>query len=559
MSGDRRVPGDRGVSAVIGVVLLVGLVAIGSIGILVFAGSVTEDTKRTAEQQRVEAAFLELQADTNSVAQSEDDVRRTNLDLPDDTDGAVRKEDAGEIVIQRKNLTTTQTVVVKDIGAIVYEDENVHYAYQAGAVWRGTGNETEQVGAPNIVYDTSTRGGDPTFILPLVDLAGNRRVSSGEVVVAKNATRAPLNDVGRIDNQLVVVNITSDYYVGWGTYFEERYDRVVVSYDHGNDTATIKLGRRDIGGDWEDGIQANGEVDLDDTSGTVAGSVVSGGTVQGTPGTCDAGTGSACVEENSPAPSTLAPLDEILARKTIDAKGDCGVDVNCTYDSTEDAIGPGQEFGGGQTYYFSDDSLLTGDTAVVDLSEGNVTMIFDGELGLAQSGRLKSVGGDLNASPNCCYLRLYFNGTDLAMGQKGTILNDNDNATRNQIYGTSEFHLDGGQMQAGGGFDAGVYAPGTASSATNDATSLHGALNAAGCAGGGGGTDYDVCFGKGSGTLDAAIVAGSVGFDQNAGFDYDQDLAKVSPTLGYDGVVPPPLTFLHVSVNRVCVGNTTCG
>jgi len=54
-----------------------------------------------------------------------------------------------------------------------------------------------------------------------------------------------------------------------------------------------------------------------------------------------------------------------------------------------------------------------------------------------------------------------------------------------------------------------------------------------------------------------SIVAGPAKFGQNAGLTYDSGLNDIEPTLQLgDGVLPPPITFLKVSVHTVAVNNS---
>ena len=50
-------PSERGVSAILGLVLLIGMVATISVGILLVAGEMMGDTEQRAENDRIEKSF----------------------------------------------------------------------------------------------------------------------------------------------------------------------------------------------------------------------------------------------------------------------------------------------------------------------------------------------------------------------------------------------------------------------------------------------------------------------------------------------------------------------
>ncbi|PSQ18049.1 hypothetical protein BRD00_06130 [Halobacteriales archaeon QS_8_69_26] len=521
--------------------------AVASIGILLVGAGANEESKSEAQDERVKKSFVELDKDVDSVSETESNTRVTELDLPEEADVAIRRENTGRITVNRTNLTTTDPVVVKNIGAIVYEHDDVHYAYQAGAVWSGTGNDTRMVSAPRLEYDTDRRGGSPTFTLPITDMEGPDTLNSGTIRVRKLETEAPLNNVTSVDNQLVTVKINSTYYVGWGNYFDERYENAVVTYDHPNQTTIIKLGRIEIDGSFDTGIVSNGDIVFDASgSDEIESGIRTGGNFQdnvgGQPDSCP--DGPPCVDQG--VSITFGTLDQAIATKAEDTAADCGGDVTCA-SSLQSLSGPGYDLDKG-VYYISGDSTLDGssDSIQADLSNGNVSIILDGDLAMKQA---KILADNPAQNSTCCYLRIYFNGTDMAMGQSSGIHASTDNATRVQLYGTSEFHFDGKNLQSGGGWHAGLYAPGSASSTTNDALSLIPALSDVG--------SEDICFGQGSGTVDGAVIAGSVCFDQSVSFEYEEDFRTIEPTLGPSGIITPPVTYLHVSVNKVCVEDDT--
>jgi len=227
----------------VAVVLLVGIVAIGSIGILIIGGAAVSENRDDASDERTKQAFQNLDSEIDSVARQEGSSREVDLALSDDQGGAVREADTSRIVVTRSNITAgnTDELVNRSIGSIVYSSGGETYAIQSGGVWRGTGNGTEMVSAPPITYATTEYGTEPTLTIPIVETAGDRRLASDRVRITHNETISPLNDVTVVEGDLVVVRIRSEYYVGWGKYFSQITNDAAVEYDHANETAIVKM------------------------------------------------------------------------------------------------------------------------------------------------------------------------------------------------------------------------------------------------------------------------------------------------------------------------------
>lgn len=235
----------RGQTAVIAIVLLVGVVAIGSIGILLFGANATTQSQDRAEQERIQQSFRQLDSNIDSVARSEATSRSTDLDLPDDADSAVREDAAGNIWINRTNFTTgtTDVLVNQSIGAVRYTSDNGEtVAYQAGGVWRQSGNQTVMLSPPAFAYKFNRSGEEPTLTIPIIVTSGPERLNGGDISITKNRSIAPTNNVTIVEGDLVTVKIRSQWYVGWAEYFREiATEEEGVDVDHGNNTATLEL------------------------------------------------------------------------------------------------------------------------------------------------------------------------------------------------------------------------------------------------------------------------------------------------------------------------------
>ncbi len=519
----------------IAVVLMVGLTAVSATGLVLVADGAISETKQTTETRSVEMAFQELDSEVDAVASSDDRTRTVEFDLPEDADGAIRKEATGRLHVTVDNGTGTRTIVDRSMGAVVYDDDEWSYAYQMGAIWQGSGQGTTMVSAPDVVY----RNGTLTF--PVVDLGGDRRFDGDEATARKNETVAPLTNVTALEDTLVTIRIRSDYYAGWAEYFRQRVHPDAVSVDHATRTVVVQLGHPDIDGEFYPGLVANGDVFVYNGNPTMHTGIRTSGSVYLGPAssvTCSAGSGPACVTWGT---VDRPELDWGIRKKVSLANGSApaaGID-GCSGTKTLTA----------GTYY-SDGFNLSGCTLELDLSGGNVTLVVDGNVGVTD--RIDVVNGNVNAT--CCYARVYTTG-DVAMA-KGTsgVTVDTGNATRFQLYGTSETHF--GIGQSPNGFTGVVYAPRQdPATGSNQAVAQYGLTSAtAACTAGV--NSEDVCIGQGNAPFEGGIVSGSIEIEQHSSFEYATELQHVEPTLDMDvDVYPPDLTYVHLSVHEVDVEN----
>lgn len=236
--GDRRA-----LSSVLALILLIGVVAVGSIGIILLGGDALTTERDAAENDKIRLAFQNLDTNIDTVARDDASARQVDVALSSDQGGAVRESEAGRIVVTRTNITAgnTDELVNRSIGAIVYAENDRHYAVQAGGVWQGTGNETQMVSAPPVSYTSTRFRTEPTLTIPIIETSGDRRLVDDQVRITHNATVSPLNDVTVVEGDLITVSITSRYYVGWGKYFSQITNEAAVKYDHANDTVIVQM------------------------------------------------------------------------------------------------------------------------------------------------------------------------------------------------------------------------------------------------------------------------------------------------------------------------------
>ncbi len=504
--------------------MLLGLVAVTSVGVLAVGSAATAQTGDSLENEQVRTAMLELDTDVASVAGNDGEVRTTEFDLDR---GSLSVTDAGTITVTRHGLDGTETVVDRSLGAVEYSGATT-MVYQSGGVWSVTDGRTQLVSAPSVGYRSNGDGTEGTLVVPVTTVRGGDSGLDGRVRMTKNATSSTMETVRIPEGERVTVEISGPYYRGWAAHFRERVGEGSVTVDHATRTATVTLGEYAITDTVEDGIASSGDVVID-TSGTVD-STIAAQNVTHTDGTitCDAGSGSDCYEETGDAGN--APLDAAIAESMDEASETA---TATSINSTDAPLTSG-------TYYVGGDAHVT-DDLTIDVGTGNVTLLVDGDLALDNAAiNVQNATGD-NAA------RVYVSGDVAIAGGIGGISVADDDATRFQLYGTSEMHFGVGQSNSVDVTGL-VYAPRrTDASGTNDAVAL-GDLDSAtsSCS-----TGVDVCLGQGTTTFTGAVVAGSTEIRASVDLTYDDDLAALTPTLPATSDPRPGIAHLTVSVNDV--------
>lgn len=504
----------RALVPTLALVLLIGFVAAASIGIVLMGSEVIETSKSSSETERVESGFVELSKEANTVALADRDSKRVELPL-DEEHGAIRKEETGRITVRVSDRS--DPIVDRPIGALEYRDGDTVIAYQAGGVWRGQGSESRLVSAPEIHY----RHGSLT--LPIPTVTGDEALTSETIDVEKTRTISPLNDVSTVEGKVVTVEIESEYYAGWAEYFRTRTADTAVTVDDENQTVVVSLGRPVIDGDFENAVVARGSVQTSG-SGCIDGDLVATGSTDGE--TCD---GDELDGDNETV--SLEPIDEAI-NMTVDAAREDGEPIESS------TLTNGT--------YFVEDLERSNEDLTIDVSDGDVTIVVDGHVGLENS-ELAVVGtgeGDGVA-------RVYTTG-DVAIGQgNGGVTVDDDDPSRFQLYGTSQMHFAIGQ----GEFTGTVYAP-REEPADGDNEAADGIIESSNNCEDIDGDSPDVCIGQGNVEFTGSIVAGPMSVEQSSTLEYDTRLETTEPSLAVEGVVmPPPLTHMHVVVHEMNVTN----
>lgn len=498
----------RGQSVLIGVILLFGIVAVGSIGIFLLAGQSVDGIEQQAENERVETAFIELNQDLETATYSSD--TNTLGTVTAGEHGDVEKRADGWMNITTPDSSTNEINI--QLGSVVYEGaDGQTVAYQGGGVWRGTGSETQMVSAPPIHYR------DGSVTLPVTSVSGDETLHAGRVEMSHNETTS-YEELSFVNDEVVEIEITSEYYIGWKEYFiDQAGESVVKEVDDGDNTVVIILGRGDI----HDGFL--------DRAATLPGEMSDGG-------------GSSSLD------------GEYVAKN-------CGGDSNCTeyddgtYGSTSldrqiekiiNQSGPDIDPAGrtltSGTYLVEDDLMLDNQNITVDVGDGDVTLALDGDLSVKDQ-HINVVNG---SGPDSGTFRIYSN-ESIGLGNEAEI-NGAGNVSDTEIYGTSTMNVSVGQECVIGGS---VYAPREETPNNGKNTAAVPMSQSPDC------DDYDVCIDKGGARIYGTVVAGSMNLGNGDNkVVYDSDVAEADITVKPDGYVfPPGVSHLNVVEHDITVTN----
>ncbi|MFC6719761.1 hypothetical protein ACFQGT_18225 [Natrialbaceae archaeon GCM10025810] len=267
----------RGVSSVIGFILLVGMVSVVTLSILYIGGVQLDTVAHHAEQEQVEHSFIEVRHQIESVSNTSGTTRTATLEVGEQ--GAVAYDDAAtyEIWTEKYDGSNRTDVANGTIGTIEYESpDGTTVAYEGSGVFRKTSDQVHLLSAPSVTYNQDSV--TLNFFVP--QLTENKALRAGDLAIEqRNSTSKGLN---YIEDDHVFVAIESNYCDGWEEYFETQAGDTTVQEDcYGGENADgeveVKLGYEDVNDAFESGLSVpnpetnyeepkgnNGEIELDD-------------------------------------------------------------------------------------------------------------------------------------------------------------------------------------------------------------------------------------------------------------------------------------------------------
>lgn len=225
--------GDRSVSEVLGVALLIGIVFLGISIVLLVGFSELTGTQETVEVAQAEQSLTQFDAEANRIATGSTAAQTVDLGLRGNSGTLDVNPESGRITIEyvdnifRSNRTE---VLNTSLGAVVYENSDTTVAYQGGGVWRSDGDGSTMVSPPEITFQ------EKTLTMPVIVSEQAGGVHSDVQLTAEtvseqkfpNATVIDRNLTNKVDTGTVWITIESEYALAWGQFFEDRTNAEVV-------------------------------------------------------------------------------------------------------------------------------------------------------------------------------------------------------------------------------------------------------------------------------------------------------------------------------------------
>ncbi|WP_411966353.1 hypothetical protein [Haloferax sp. YSMS24] len=571
----------------VAVVLMLGIVLLGTMTVLVAGGAAITDSRQNVQISKAEHAMRQLDAGASTVVF--DNADRSSVDLGVAAgDGQLRTTDDGWIRVEIQDADTdyadpTTRVLNVTLGSTIYENGDTTVAYQGGGVWRTDGDAATMVARPEFHY----RNG--TLTVPIVSITeSNDLYEEVEVVETDSFERWYPNSTAdrphRLSNAKVVVTVQSDYYEAWGQYFEDETDGI-VTYDHAQETVSVKFlalpsnfslqngivatsgtGSLTLAGtgaytdsydstipggytasSGENGdIAAVGDVTLKGDS-SVWGDVYAGGTVTMTGGPTLNGDANVINETSDYAPSgsythngNVSEIDGVATIEPIDGYVRNQVEAirvsnnNVGHPNIDDGthrlvLTAGQSGTIEAGSYYLKDLTLSGSKLTLDTSGGDITLAVRDYIQLEKSsGKLAemTVEGPGNVTIFILGESPNPNGYDFQMTQGTSVTVPGHESPRLRIYGTSSFdaQIKGDSSPINVYFVGLIYAPA--------------------------GVDGSGSVNVRQAEVYGGVVTGSLSLDQYGAVHYDEALGMIdlprSPTVSR-------LEYLHVGHHQVAI------
>lgn len=220
---------DRGLSPLVGLLLLMGIVFVSIVLIITVGFSAYDGLNSQASAERSEQLMLQFDTDLRTAMVNDDATGAVYLD--ENGNYTLSENGTIEITVSNGYEEEGQTV---SMGTLQYEDDaGNRFAHQAGGVWRVEESGTTVVSDPDIRYYTETNDGEEVgrIDLSIMDLQGN--AGQGEHTVRQEESAAPdfddiIEDIGFVSHVTVTVSDTP-YHDAWYEFLKSEFD--AVDYD----------------------------------------------------------------------------------------------------------------------------------------------------------------------------------------------------------------------------------------------------------------------------------------------------------------------------------------
>jgi hypothetical protein len=574
-------PGQsRGQAETLGIVLVFAILISGTVIVVAIGSTAISDTEGQLADERAEKAMTQFSSKAGLVALQEADSQQVDFATEQGEQYTV-VDDTGWMNITWTNRTTgySEPVMNMTLGAVVFEGENTRLAYQGGGVFRATDAGGQMISPPEFHFR------EGTLTLPAVNVTGGPALGDSATITGSAVEREfPTgidNSTNPLDNHIVTVTVKSEYYRGWGQYFEERTDGE-VEYDDAAETATLLMvtpielteitaassslsasGTFEIHGSAagarytdsynssiapydpttagkEGDLIYSGDIDLSDGSGgddfwgdVEAGENVEVGNGGGKPDVYgNISHGDLCLPSNSECESRI--IDPNGERRKIDGVETASSvnwfvnnsvsELEANADEVNPSLNDGTELN--KSTYFFDSMVVSGNDKIdVNTTENDVKIGVRENILIESYAELNVIGDGI--------VRIFVAGDgsgsdeELDLEDEAKVLTPGDDATQLRVYGKSDFRAQIGNSPGGGNsaiYTGVIYAP-PGSSGTGEVVVKGGEI-----------------FG--------GILTGATVLDKGS-IHYDEALKEKQ-------IIPPDanqvkVTFLHVTINEITV------
>ncbi len=240
---------DSAAAEVVGHVLILFITILGISMIALYGVPAIYSLEDMANVKNVEQAFTVLDSRASRITLGESPLQVTDINLGGGSMTVVPNSTNNPSYMTVKDQYNTFNVTVP-MGKVKYDLGDRIVAYEGGGIWaQYPGGGTVMLSPPEFHYD------GVTLTLPVININGNASVGGGgtaAVSFKKNATLIQYPNTSRPDwiNRInpvnysatgkVLVNITSDYYLGWADY-ARTLGYAKVDTDDKNRTISIEL------------------------------------------------------------------------------------------------------------------------------------------------------------------------------------------------------------------------------------------------------------------------------------------------------------------------------
>ena len=522
---------DRGVSELVGLSLLLAL-SLTTASVILFYGSAefTSLQQQTSEEQGINT-MSKISSDITTVAFGTDGTKKLiepGLVGAQSGRNSLNISNESHITVKTKNRSTGATNTVlgldeQEMGSINYKTNDTVISIENGGLWKTSDTGiNKMLSSPQFSY----RG--TTLTLPLIIFNDSKQITGNKFEVVKESQVNENKHITIDNNTSVIIEVHSKNYKAWGEFFKSHIEaNATTETNDTNKTARVEISlENSVFTNVDNPIIANGDVQATQNS-NINGGVDASGDVNG----------KANINGNTNefATHTYSTMDQLIIKKKneIQSSG-TNFDLNDSGSTT---------FSSGQ--YYTENIWMDNEVLELDVSGGDVEIYVDKDVYLRESAEIRVT----NTGASSGEARIYVNEDySLEESEPSAKITSGNNATKHQVYGTSETDV---SITQNATFEGLVYAPPDSSAFANSGgPKKEGTGNGDNCLD----SNFDVCVG-GNATVTGAIVGGSTTVGQSSTVTYDPDLSGFNPTWA-EKYFGPRLFYLHVSKNKLQVDET---